>query len=84
MYFYGFKYAANIEIFSGILYTSDCQLFHFIKEFFERVSLGQKRRANDIEPIAKECSDIPKDHDITIIEMLKKGFMYFDKFLDSK
>jgi hypothetical protein len=55
-----------------------------IISLYKRVSLRQKRRANDIEPIAKECTYIPKDHDITIIEMLKKGFMYFDKFLNSK
>jgi hypothetical protein len=77
----GLKCAANIEIFSGTFYASDRQLFHFIKKFIERASLGQKKQANDIEPIAKECADILKDIDLTIIEMQMNGFF---KFLDSK
>jgi len=37
------------------------------------------KQSDDIEPIAKECADIPKYHDITIIEVLQKGFIYFHK-----
>jgi protease-4 len=80
------------------------------KEFVDKVSLGRKKQATDIEPIAqgrmwsgldgkqnglvdilggletaidiaKERAQIPKDQDITIIEMPQKGLINFSMLM---